>query len=215
MSRPAAIGRSLGVQRPALACADLGVEMTNISRRRFLGYGAGVGAGLAVSWAAGARMASAAMGGTLGKFLEPVPLPGQGIVVATPSGTNTYSFTQRQITRQLHPHLPPTQLWAYDDGSGLAGQAGSLGMAVVAQSGTPLQMSYTHALPSTYPDWIPVDTRLTPLGNQVRLMTHLHGGFVAADSDGNPAVTPDGFGPGETQSVFYTNQMPASLLWFH
>jgi spore coat protein A len=59
---------------------------------------------------------------------------------------------------------------------------------------------------------------LTPLGNEVRLMTHLHGGFVAADSDGNPAVTPDGFGPGETQTVFYTNQspqMPASLLWFH
>ena len=49
-------------------------------------------------------------------------------------------------------------------------------------------------------------------------MTHLHGGFVAADSDGNPAVTPNGFGPGETQSVLYTNQlpqMPASLLWFH
>ncbi len=49
-------------------------------------------------------------------------------------------------------------------------------------------------------------------------MTHLHGGFVAADSDGNPAVTPNGFGPGETQTVLYTNQspqMPASLLWFH
>jgi spore coat protein A, manganese oxidase len=31
-------------------------------------------------------------------------------------------------------------------------------------------------------------------------------------------VTPNGFGPGETQEVFYTNQlpqMPASLLWFH
>jgi spore coat protein A, manganese oxidase len=59
---------------------------------------------------------------------------------------------------------------------------------------------------------------LTPLGNHVRLMTHLHGGFVSADSDGNPAVTPNGFGPGETQTVFYTNQqpqMPASLLWFH
>ena len=75
-------------------------------------------------------------------------------------------------------------------------------------------MSYTHDLPATYPEWIPVDTRLTPLGNAVRLMTHLHGGFVAADSDGNPAVTPKGFGRGETQTVFYTNrlpQMPASL----
>ena len=91
-------------------------------------------------------------------------------------------------------------------------------MAVIAQSGTPTQVSFTHALPATYPEWIPVDTRLTPLGNQVRVMTHLHGGFVAADSDGNPAVTPNGFGPGQTQTVFYTNQlpqMPASLLWFH
>ena len=49
-------------------------------------------------------------------------------------------------------------------------------------------------------------------------MTHLHGGFVAADSDGNPALTPNGFGNGETQRVSYSNQapqMPASLLWFH
>jgi len=162
--------------------------------------------------------AQAAPGGKLTKYVEPLPLPGAGIVVATPNGLNTYSFTQREITRQLHPNLPPTPLWAYDDGSGLAGQAGSFGMAVVARSGTPLTVSFTHNLPETYPDWLPVDTRLTPLGNQVRLMTHLHGGFVAAASDGNPAVTPHGFGPGEMQTVFYTNQkpqMPASLLWFH
>jgi spore coat protein A len=41
---------------------------------------------------------------------------------------------------------------------------------------------------------------------------------VAAASDGNPALTPNGFGLGETQTVYYTNQlpqMPASLLWFH
>ena len=69
-------------------------------------------------------------------------------------------------------------------------------MAVVAQSGTPLTVSYTHDLPDTYPSWLPVDTRLTPLGNEVRLMTHLHGGFVAADSDGNPAVTPERVRPG-------------------
>ena len=55
-------------------------------------------------------------------------------------------------------------------------------MAVVALSGIPLTVSYTHMLPATYPQWIPVDTRLTPLGDQVRMMTHLHGGFVAAFS---------------------------------
>jgi spore coat protein A len=192
--------------------------MDRISRRRFIQYGLGTGAALAVPWASRISVAGAATGGKLAKYLQPVPLPGAGIVVATPSGADQYSFTQTEITRQLHPDLPPTPLWAYDDGSGLGGQAGSFGMAVVAQSGTPLRVSYAHDLPDTYPSWIPVDTRLTPLGDEVRLMTHLHGGFVAADSDGNPAVTPDGFGPGETQSVFYTNQqpqMPASLLWFH
>jgi spore coat protein A len=189
-----------------------------MNRRRFLQYGLGAGAALALPWAVPSPLTRAAAGGTLTKYLERLPLPGAGIVVAAPSGSNTYSFTQREISRQLHPHLPPTPLWAYDDGSGLDGQAGSFGMAIAAQSGTPVTVNYTHDLPATYPSWLPVDTRLTPLGNQVRLMTHLHGGFVAGASDGNPAVTPNGFGPGETQSVLYTNQrpqMPASLLWFH
>jgi spore coat protein A len=192
--------------------------MKPIKRRRFLQYGLGAGAALAVPWTVRTPFARASSRVKLAKYIQPVPRPGAGIVVATESGSNEYSFTQTEIRRQLHPDLPPTPLWAYDDGSGLEGQAGSFGMAVVAQSGTPLTVNYTHELPDTYPDWIPVDTRLTPLGNHVRLMTHLHGGFVAADSDGNPAVTPDGFGRGETQSVYYTNQlpqMPASLLWFH
>jgi spore coat protein A len=192
--------------------------MTTITRRRFLQYSAGAGAALALPWTVQPPFATAATQLNLTKYVEPLPVPGAGIVVATPSGTNKYSFTQTEIARQLHPHLPPTPIWAYDDGSGLAGQAGSFGIAVVAQSGTPLQVSFTHNLPATYPNWLPVDTRETPLGNQVRLMTHLHGGFVAGDSDGNPAITPNGFGPGETQTVYYTNQlpqMPASLLWFH
>jgi spore coat protein A len=187
--------------------------MRRITRRRFLQYGLGVGGAIALPWPA-----RAAKGVKLAKYVQPLPLPGAGIVVATPSALNTYSFTQKEISRQLHPDLPPTPLWAYEDGSGLGGQTGSFGMAVVAQSGTPLTVNFTHALPATYPSWIPVDTTLTPLGDEVRLMTHLHGGFVAADSDGNPALTPNGFGPGQTQTVHYTNQkpqMPASLLWFH
>ena len=191
--------------------------MGPVTRRRFLQYGVAAGAALVVPWSARVPVATAAKG-ALRKYVEALPLPGAGIVVATPSGPNRYTFTQTEIARQLHPDMPPTPLWAYDDGSGLAGQAGSFGMAVVGQSGTPLTVDFTHALPETYPSWLPVDTRLTPLGDEVRVMTHLHGGFVAAASDGNPAVTPNGFGPGETQTVFYTNQapqMPASLLWFH
>jgi len=197
--------------------------MRTLRRRTLLKYGAAAGgAAVLAPWLSGAPAANAAMGGSLTKFLEPVPLPGAGIVVATPRsvrpGLTRYAFTQRQIARRLHPQLPPTPFWAYDDGSGLAGQAGSFGMAIVAQTGSPLQADFTNDLPARYPSWIPVDTRLTPLGDAVRLMTHLHGGFVAAKSDGNPAVTPNGFGVGETQRVFYPNegpQQPATLLWFH
>lgn len=196
--------------------------MTDTTRRQFLQYGVAAGAALSLPAAARQALAPArslaAAAPTLRKFVEPLPVPGAGIVVATPSGPDRYDFTQREIRRQLHPGLPPTPFWAYDDGSGLAGQAGSFGMVLAAQSGMPLHVSYTNRLPETYPDWIPVDTRLTPLGREVRPMTHLHGGFVAADSDGNPTVTPDGYGPGQTQHVFYPNplpQMPASLRWFH
>src|SRR4029453_15528619 len=105
----------------------------------------------------------------LTKYIQPLPLPGAGIVVATFSDTNQYAFTQIEIARQLHPQLPPTPLWAYDDGSGPAAQAGSFGRGAPAESSTPLDVSYTNNLPETYPDWIPVDSNLTPLGNQVRL----------------------------------------------
>src|SRR6266536_5913623 len=126
---------------------------TQLTRRQVLEYGAAGGVALFLPSFVGAPAAGASTGGKLAKFLEQVPLPGAGIVVATPSGMNQYAFTQTEIARQLHPALPPTPLWAYDDGSGLAGQAGSFGMAVVAQSGTPLQVSYTNDLPEIYPDW--------------------------------------------------------------
>jgi spore coat protein A len=189
--------------------------MAMITRRTFLKYSAGASAALTLPWTVRPAFAARPAHSLLTKYIQPVPLPGAGIVVASPSGANQYSFTQIEIARQLHPDLPPTPLFAYDDGSGLWGQEGSFGMALVAETGTPIEVSYTNALPLTYPDWIPVDTLLTPLGNQVRAMTHLHGGFVAADSDGSPAVTPDGFGFGETQTAYYPNEQPASLLWFH
>ncbi len=159
-----------------------------------------------------------ATGPSLRKYVEPVPLPGNGIVVASQVTPDRYAFSLREIRRHLHPDLPATPVWAYDDGSGLSGQAGSFGMAIAATTGTPITVSYTHHLPTTYPSWIPVDTKLTPLGNKVRFMTHLHGAFVAAANDGNPTETPDGWGPGETQTVTYSNQAPqqsARTMWFH
>jgi spore coat protein A, manganese oxidase len=201
----------------ARRCLPAGRPFT-LARRRLLQHAVAGGAAMLAPWTMRGAQARSVRSPRLRKFLEPVPVPGSGIVVATPSGANRYAFSQIELSRQLHPELPPTPLWAYDDGSGLGAQAGSFGMAVVALSGTPVEVSFTNRLPRVYPEWLPVDTRLTPRGREVRTMTHLHGGFVTGASDGNPAVTPEGFGQGETQLVTYPNQkpqMPASLSWFH
>src|SRR5512141_2008473 len=114
--------------------------MMKMTRRNFLKYSAGASASLALPWTVQRAFAARPARSMLTKYIQPLPLPGAGIVVASPSGTNQYAFRQREIARQLHPNLPPTPFWAYDDGSGLAGQAGSFGMAIVAQRDTPLDV---------------------------------------------------------------------------
>jgi len=194
-------------------------NMSKVTRREFLKIGAGVGGLIAAPWGIdSAHAANALAGSQLRPFASALPVPGNGLVVATPSALNSYSFTMKQISRQVHPDMPATPLWAYDDGSGLAGQSGLFGMVLNARTGTPLNVGFKNSLPAFYPPWIPVDTRFPPLGLSVRTLSHLHGGFVAAASDGNPGVQPLGFGTGETQSVVYPNQgpqQPATMLWFH
>jgi hypothetical protein len=50
--------------------------MPGMSRRRFLGYGIGAGAALAVPWTVGVQRVSAAMGSKLTKYVQPLPVPG-------------------------------------------------------------------------------------------------------------------------------------------
>ena len=145
--------------------------MAETSRRRFLQYGVAAGAALGVTAVrpGTAAAGTARLGGrapSLRPFVEPLPLPAPASWWHPRRAPGQYHFTLRQIRRRLHPQLPKTPFLAYDDGSGLGGQAGSFGMAIAAQTGTPLQVSYTHGLPAMYPSWIPVDTRLTPLGNR-------------------------------------------------
>jgi hypothetical protein len=47
----------------------------------------------------------------LTKYIQPLPLPGAGIVVATPTVANHYDFTQIEIARQLHPCCQRRNRW--------------------------------------------------------------------------------------------------------
>ena len=106
--------------------------MEAMTRRRFLQYGAGAGAALALPWATRMPAARAAGGAAAEEVRAAGAAAGRGDRRGHPERTRpSIRSRRREITRQLHPDLPPTPLWAYDDGSGLGGQAGSFGMAVV------------------------------------------------------------------------------------
>jgi spore coat protein A len=143
------------------------------------------------------------------RFTVPLPVP----ATATPVSANTYRITQRETQQTLHPKLGQTTVWGYDDGT-----LGPLypGPTIEVQKGTPTTVMFENQLPPTH--LLPVDISIVPEGDAtVRALTHLHGGFVSADDDGNPYETEfdDEYRQGETQMVTYPNEQPAATLWYH
>ena len=152
----------------------------------------------------------------LQKFVQPLRGVGPGgIPVAAPdafpapvTGVTHYSFTIGQFTDMLHPNLGPTTLWGYNPAVALGGGTQPqkhLGGIIVAQRGTPIQLTFTNKLPSKH--ILPVDTSANfpdAQKHQNAAVTHLHGGFVPWISDGGPFAwfTPDGqYGPSVQSSA--------------
>jgi len=203
------------------------------TRREFLKWTAASGAGLAVGGlstgypqtARAARTRSAA--GRLTPYLDPMPILAENAIDAT-AGT-TVHLSANVITRQVHSQLPATTLFGYEGGPNDG--ASYLGPVVLAQSGTPVTAHYTNQLAPS--DYVKVFTNngssyaqfnpFTP--PEARILTHLHGGLLTGDSDGNPYASPDAFASGQTQTATYPNAgvnadgspylHPASLLWYH
>ena len=203
------------------------------TRRDFIKWSAVGGAGLVAGrglWAGAARAATSpvpavsARGGPVASgltpYLDPMPVLVDYAVDAT--GGGTVRLSTALISRKVHRQLPPTTLFGYlHSGGPGAGDTGAsyLGPPIVATSGTAVKVRYANGLAPD--DFLRVFTndgasylQFAPFP-EVRTMTHLHGGFVAGDDDGNPFAQPDAFRPGATQPVTYPNEQPATLLWYH
>jgi spore coat protein A len=181
----------------------------------------------------------------LKKFDQPMrgvyPLDGNGIPVAIPDGKKGvdgaihYSIDVSQYSDKLHPSLGLTTLRGYKPQNTLGGAVDQrhLGGIIVANKGTPIQITFTNNLTGTHP--IPIDRTImgADMGEN-RICTHLHGGFVPWISDGGPFAwfaRGNNYGPsipiatyrhafhktlvdGQAE-YYYPNEQSARMLWYH
>jgi spore coat protein A len=189
----------------------------------------------------------------LAKFAQPLRGVGPGAIpVAVPDGTRSwddgdikakhYTIDINQFQDTLHPDLGPTTLWGYNPRTAL-GVTGvptqkHLGGIIVAQRGTPVQITVNNKLPGTH--ILPVDVSANfPDAAEGRVnsaSTHLHGGLVPWISDGGPMTwfDPGGnYGPSVPSSAgnvfkllnkklqpgqaeyYYPNDQSARMMWYH
>ena len=131
--------------------------------------------------------------------------------VAT-TGALHYTINIDPISDTLHSAMGPTSLWGYAHNVYLIAGPPTprhLGGIIVAQKGTPIQITFRNRLPATHP--IPVDTTIHG-ANQARnrMAVHLHGGLVPWISDGGPF---DWWAPDGTHGLsFLNNQVLKCIL---
>ena len=234
------------------------------TRRRFLQYSALAGAGLALverfafpnwAWAfyqspgtplSGQNWPGMAKYATTLRGVGPGGIPVSASDGTAITGAVHYSLNIGEFTDQLHPAIGPTTLWGYNPSLALGGGVQPqrhLGGIIVAQKGTPVQLTITNTLPAAHT--LGVDISTPALGGfseaaarfggsgENAVTTHLHGGFVPWVSDGGPFswFTPNGnagpsymgtfmqslnpnLKPGQ-EELYYPNQQSARLMWFH
>ena len=115
-----------------------------------------------------------------------IPVCAPDPFAAPTTGVTHYTIDIGQFTDQIHPALGPTTFWGFNPAIPLGGAGQNqthLGGIIVAQKGTPIQITFNNKLPANH--IIPVDTSIMgATGAQNRAAVHLHGGFVPWVSDG-------------------------------
>ena len=148
---------------------------------------------------------------TLAPFVDPLPVPpvarssGMRPLPASPkTRVPYYRLAARPIAVKIHRDLSPTRMWGF---------AGSVpGPTLELRSGEEVLVEWVNELPQQH--FLPIDYRLHGAeGNpQVRIVTHLHGGFVPPESDGWPE---DWYTPGRSLTYRYPIHQEAAMLWYH
>ncbi|MFD5093993.1 multicopper oxidase family protein [Amycolatopsis thailandensis] len=207
---------------------------TDLSRRRLL---FGVGAAVAGATALGGTVLGPALVGErearadpgvpgvpellLPKFADALPIP----PVLRPRGDLTVRMRVANV--KLHAHLPPTPLWTYD--------GHFPGPTIEVQRGRRLRVAWTNELsgplpivaveipdtvpgrpPGVPPTNYPGRDGATPLAAVAGLTpwtaVHVHGAHSGGGQDG---WAENGLSPGESQLSEYSNDQPATALWYH
>lgn len=138
-------------------------------------------------------------------FVDPLPRPRLLRPAAVKSGSQYLKITLSEFRQKLHRDLPPTLVWGFE--------GSTPGPTIAAERGCPLTIDWLNRLPARHR--LLIDHNLDGAGKdvpEVRTAIHLHGGHVAAGSDGYPE---DWITPGHQQRTFYPNRQPASTLWYH
>jgi spore coat protein A len=139
-------------------------------------------------------------------YAVPLPVPPK----ARPGADGVYRLSAEQFTQALHPNLPAVKVWGYNDGRTRLYP----GPTIEMRKDDSTTVRFTNKLPAKH--LLPVDPAVAgERGTVPRILTHLHGGFVAGASDGNPYATQDEYARGETQTVTYPPHPRATMLWYH
>lgn len=163
---------------------------------------------------------------SLTKYVDKVANPLSNIVSSSDQldGASLYEVSITQFPQQLHSELPPTTVWGYNESYP--------GPTFEVWRDDPIKVRWINNLSDDdgvpLPHLLPLDTTVHGAGPQfpaARVVAHLHGGVVEAQSDGypehwfsaDPAAAPNGMGGPAGNSVVYSyeNRQPASTLWYH
>jgi len=150
-------------------------------------------------------------------FVDPLPRPKVASpTTGVPGGAAGYTLSLVERSQKLHRDLPSTRVWGFDDGSGGGGTYP--GPTIEAYRDAPVTVTWLNDLRDASgalrtAHLLPVDTCLQgATTGPPRTVIHLHGGHVAAASDGYPEAT---IVPGQSVAFDYPNWQQAATLWYH